>query len=182
MFRGITTKLITIIAIVAAALVAVAPVGAVGKKPARTILAANTVESQVLVEINKLRVSRGLAPLKTSARLRAAADTHSASMGQHGFFAHESRDGSEFWKRVVRFYGKNGYPYWSVGENLLWATEGIEASAALKMWMDSPAHRDNLLASKWREIGLSAVRVPAAPGVFNGLDVVIITADFGVRR
>ena len=48
--------------------------------------------------------------------------------------------------------------------------------------MKSPEHRANLLSAKWREIGLSAVHVQAAPGTFDGLDVTIVTADFGVRR
>ena len=49
------------------------------------------------------------------------------------------------------------------------------------MWMGSPGHRKNMLAARWREIGLSAVSVPAAPGVFGGRKVVLVTADFGVR-
>ena len=47
--------------------------------------------------------------------------------------------------------------------------------------MQSPGHRQNILTPHWREIGLAAVTVPGAPGVFDGLDVVIITTDFGVR-
>lgn len=47
--------------------------------------------------------------------------------------------------------------------------------------MKSPAHRNNILTARWREIGLSAVTAPAAPGVFAGRDVVVMTTDFGVR-
>ena len=47
--------------------------------------------------------------------------------------------------------------------------------------MGSPGHRKNILQPRWREVGLSALTVPAAPGVFGGRDVVIITTDFGVR-
>jgi uncharacterized protein YkwD len=49
------------------------------------------------------------------------------------------------------------------------------------MWLDSPPHRKILLTSAWREVGLGAVRALAAPGVYKGLDVTILTADFGVR-
>jgi hypothetical protein len=35
---------------------------------------------------------------------------------------------------------------------------------------------------RWREIGVSAVHENAAPGVYKGLDVTIVTTDFGVRR
>ena len=47
-------------------------------------------------------------------------------MGTYGFFEHESRDGSEFWKRVQRFYSPDGYQSWSVGENLLWSSGDLE--------------------------------------------------------
>jgi uncharacterized protein YkwD len=47
--------------------------------------------------------------------------------------------------------------------------------------MDSPPHRKNLLTPGWREVGLGAVRALGAPGVYRGLDVTILTADFGVR-
>jgi uncharacterized protein YkwD len=102
-------------------------------------------------------------------------------MGTFGFFGHSSHDGSAFWKRVQRYYGKGRYANWAVGENLLWSTTGLDASGALKLWMASPGHRKNILTARWREVGLSAVTVPAAPGVFGGRDVVIITSDFGVR-
>ena len=37
------------------------------------------------------------------------------------------------------------------------------------------------LRSCWRDIGLVVINVPDAPGVFDGLDVTIVVADFGVR-
>jgi len=167
------------------AVLALLTVGAVGAtaagKPARTLTAANQLESQVLVELNAIRREHGLVPLRASRPLSTAADSHSRAMGTFGFFAHSSRDGSAFWKRVQRYYGPNGYDSWAVGENLLWSTTGIDAARAVKLWMGSPGHRKNILQSRWREVGLSAVTVPAAPGVFGGRDVVIITTDFGVR-
>jgi len=150
-------------------------------EPARTIASANQLESQVLVQLNAIRRAHGLLPLRLSHPLSSAADSHSRAMGTFGFFSHSSRDGSEFWRRVKRFYGQGRYGNWSVGENLLWSTTGLDASRALKLWMASPGHRKNILTPRWREVGLAAVSVPAAPGVFGGNDVVIITSDFGVR-
>ena len=149
--------------------------------PARTLSAANKLESQVLGELNAIRGAHGLRPLRLSAPLSAAADSHSRAMGTFGFFEHTSLDGSAFWKRIQRFYGPGGNGSWSVGENLLWSTTGIDASGALKLWMASPGHRKNILTARWREVGLSAVTVRSAPGVYDGRDVVIITTDFGVR-
>ena len=82
---------------------------------------------------------------------------------------------------MQRYYGPNGYKSWSVGENLLWSSGNVSAAAALKLWMGSTGHRKNILTARWREIGLSALEVRAAPGVYGGRDVVIITTDFGVR-
>jgi uncharacterized protein YkwD len=150
-------------------------------QPARTIEAEDQLERLVLAELNAVRRSHGLRPLSASRPLAAAADAHSRAMGRFGFFEHESRDGTAFWHRVKRFYGPRARSGWSVGENLLWSTPGLNARAAVRLWMESPGHRRNILTPRWREIGLSAVRVAAAPGVFGGRDVVIITTDFGTR-
>jgi uncharacterized protein YkwD len=150
-------------------------------KPARTLTAADRLETQVLAELNSIRKRHGLVPLRLSRPLTTAADTHSRAMGTYGFFAHDSRDGSAFWKRVQRFYGTNGYDNWSVGENLLWSSGRLSAARALELWMGSPGHRKNILTARWREIGISALTVASAPGVYGGHDVVIVTTDFGVR-
>lgn len=147
---------------------------------ARSLTARDDLETALLGEINTLRRQHGLAPLRVNARLRAAADAHSAAMGSQGFFAHESSNGTVFWKRVQRYYVKTRY--WSVGENLLWSSPEIDPAGALRMWMNSPPHRKNLLTARWREIGLSAVHVDAGPRVYRGMPVTIVTADFGVRR
>src|SRR5205085_7332242 len=115
-------------------------------------------------------------------RLTAAARAHSRQMAKDGYFAHSSADGSSFWRRIQRFYVSTPWRYWSVGENLLWSSPDIDAGGALKLWLNSPEHRANLMNARWREIGVSAVHATQAGGVFHGLDVTIVTTDFGVRR
>ena len=149
--------------------------------PTRSLSAVTSLETQVLAELNAIRRRHGLVPLKLSRPLGAAAVAHSRAMGVHGFFDHDSRDGTEFWERVRRYYGPNGHGSWSVGENLLWSSGTLDAKSALRMWMNSPGHRKNILTARWREIGVSAVGVRSAPGVYGGRDVVIVTTDFGVR-
>src|SRR4051794_14699488 len=133
-----------------------------------------TLETDVLSQLNAVRRERGLVPLKLSSSLSKAAQAHSVQMGQDGYFAHESVDGSAFWKRVERSYASHGWRYWAVGENLLWSSPDVDGPGALKLWMASPEHRANILTAKWREIGISAVKVAAAPGTYNGLDVTIV--------
>lgn len=150
--------------------------------PQATIAAQNGLEREILVELNQVRAAHGLPALRLARGLTAAADAHSAAMARYGFFAHESRGGGAFWKRILRFYGRGSFRTWSVGENLLWSSSTLDAAGAVRMWMDSPPHRRNILDRGWREVGLSAVAAAGAGGVFSGRDVVIVTSDFGARR
>ena len=140
------------------------------------------LESGVLTDINDFRRAHRLPTLRLNVRLTAAARAHSAQMAQDGYFSHDSADGSGFWKRIQGFYASSPWNYWSVGENLLWSSPDVTPAGALKMWLASPEHRANLMNGRWREIGVAAVHEAAAPGVFKGLDVTIVTTDFGVRR
>lgn len=135
----------------------------------------------LLSQINAIRAQHGLKGLRFVRPLRLAAGVHSEEMGARGYFAHESADGTVFWKRVEHYYGSRGYRQWSVGENLLWSSGSLTTEAAVSMWMNSPPHRENLLNPHWRQIGLSIKQFPSAPGVYHGLAVTIVTADFGVR-
>jgi uncharacterized protein YkwD len=149
--------------------------------PARVSTAMRALESGILVDLNRVRAQHGLAPLRPSGRLNAAASQHSREMARVGYFSHSSADGSAFWRRIQRFYASSGYRSWSVGENLLWSSPDVDAAGAIKMWMGSPEHRANLLNPSWREVGLSAVHSDSAPGTYHGLGVTIVTADFGAR-
>ena len=144
--------------------------------------ALSSLDSGVLAQLNTIRTRHGLVPLRLNARLTSAAAAHSRQMAADGYFDHNSADGTAFWKRIGRWYGAGGYGYWSVGENLLWSSPQVDPSGALQLWMNSPEHRANILNPRWREIGVSALHLPSAPGVYHGLEVTIITTDFGVRH
>ena len=159
--------------------VVTSPAGASSEHRAASL---STLEQGVLADINTLRKQHGLAPLRLSGNLSAAARQHSSEMAARGYFSHDSANGSSFDKRIARYYPMGRSRYWSVGENLLWSSPDVDAGGALNMWWNSPEHRKNMLTSRWREIGLSAVHVAAAPGTFGGREVTIVTTDFGVRR
>ena len=142
----------------------------------------STLESGVLHDLNAIRVHHGLRPLRPSAALAAAAVAHTREMAADGYFAHTSHDGTAFWKRIGHWYPQSGHHYWAVGENLLWSSPDTTPAAALDEWMRSPEHRANILTASWREIGVAAVHVGAAPGTYRGRAVTIVTTDFGVRR
>lgn len=167
--------------VVLASLLAASSLAATSRQTGGTV-SVPSLQRGVLAGMNAFRAQHHLGPLRLSAGLTASATQHSLEMAQDGYFAHDSADGSAFWRRIERSYPSSSWGYWSVGENLLWSSPGIDAAGALRLWKQSPEHLANLLATRWREVGISAVHVPAAPGVFHGLSVTIVTADFGVRR
>ena len=172
---------LALVAVTALAGPAAAPARIEGPTGGRYPQAA-TLASEVLADLNHEREVRGLVPLRLSPALAAAAAYHSREMAKSGYFDHRSADGSMFWKRVQRFYPVAGARSWSVGENLLWSSPGVDAAGAIQMWMESPDHRKNMLDPAWREIGIGALHVTAAPGFYKGLEVTLVTADFGFRR
>jgi uncharacterized protein YkwD len=139
------------------------------------------LEQNVLALINWQRARRGLAPLRVNSQLEVAARTHSKAMAQHGFFGHESNDGAAFARRMKSFYPLLLGRSWAVAENLVWGSPDLSAQESLGSWLRSSEHRRNLLGAEWREVGVGAVHALAAPGVYLGLDVTIVTVDFGVR-
>jgi uncharacterized protein YkwD len=148
----------------------------------RTRSATAVLEAAVIGRINAVRRGRGLRLLRQNSRLAAAADFHSRDMARKGYFEHDSASGTTFWRRIERFYPSRGFRSWTVGENLLWATDRYGAAFAVREWMNSPPHRENILSRDWREIGIGAVFVASAPGEYHGRSVTIVTADFGSRH
>jgi uncharacterized protein YkwD len=156
-------------------------VPALRSRPSRSGRLLSAFELEVVARINAQRRSRGLRALSVSRGLTFAANYHTHQMGQLGFFEHESVNGAPFWRRIQRFYpARRGY--WSVGENIFWESPDTNAATAVREWMRSDPHRQNILTREWREIGISARHFEDAPGAFGGRSVTIITTDFGVRR
>ena len=116
-----------------------------GAAPRRHAAPLAPLEANVLVAINTIRAQHHLQALRLSSPLELAARAHSEQMAADGYFAHESADGSAFWRRVQSFYRSSPWRFWSVGENLLWSSPDIDAGKALKLWLASPEHRKNLL-------------------------------------
>jgi uncharacterized protein YkwD len=142
----------------------------------------DALEGAVVREMNRVRLAHGLAALRVSPSLRAAARGHSRSMLQLGFFGHDSADGTAFSERIRRHYSSKGWRMWSVGEALL-ASEGREmnAHAIVAAWLESPPHREIVLSPTWREAGIGALYASSAPNEYGGAATIVVTADFGLR-
>lgn len=140
-----------------------------------------SLEQDILTKVNDVRAAHGLRSLKISSELESAAVDHSQSMLTYGYFGHESRDGSPFKARLTRFYPLDGFTRWWVGENLVYSSASLNATGAVRAWLRSPAHREDLLSPRWRETGVGAVHADSAGGTFKHLPVWLVTMDFGMR-
>jgi uncharacterized protein YkwD len=156
--------------------------GAAPARPSGYTTRAAALEGQILATLNRVRTAHGLAALRRSPALTAAAREHSSEMARRGYFGHDSPSWNTFAARLSHFYPQGSRTSWAVGENLLWSTSPLDATAALDMWLTSSKHRRIIFTARWRELGVGVVHAVSAPGVYGGRDVVIITTDFGVRR
>ena len=128
--------------------------------------------------INGERADRGLAALAPNATLAGAASSYAQDLVAGSYFSHTGRDGSSAFDRIER----SGYLVdgagWVIGENLAWGTGALATPGSImQAWMNSPGHRDNILNSDFREIGIGIVTGnPAGP---DGLGATYAT-DFGM--
>jgi uncharacterized protein YkwD len=139
------------------------------------------LEQSILAKVNQVRAARGLRSLTLSSELESAAVDHSQSMLTYGFFRHESKDGSPFEARLRRFYPLEGFSRWQVGENLVYSSVQLNATGAVRAWLRSPPHREDMLSPGWREVGVGALHADAAGGTFKQAQVWVVTIDFGAR-
>jgi uncharacterized protein YkwD len=173
--------LAVVVGVLASAPFAAATGTTVHRGERRQVMALPSLNATIVARVNAIRTVRGLRRVTVAPGLAAAAGLHSRQMARTGRFEHESPDGTPFWQRVERFYGKAGFRGWSVGETLVWESPATTAAEVVSTWLDSPPHREILLDPQWHEIGVAAVQDTAAPGDFEGLQATIVTADFGVR-
>ncbi len=158
--------------------VAAALVGPASAAPA-DVTASRSLNSAIVSKINAVRSGHGLRRLKVAAPLSRAARQHAVSMATLGYFSHSSPDGTSSGRRITSFYSVSEGKNWAVGEILAWATGDVTAERVLAMWLASAPHHRELLSRRWRDIGVSAVRVESAPGVYGGRTVTIVVVDFG---
>jgi uncharacterized protein YkwD len=174
-------RYVAAIAVALTAVLVTAPAAAPGSSA--TVERRMALEAAVIREVNRVRVAEGLRPLQASPSLRTAARGHSRAMLEHGFFAHESLDGTAFSERIRRHYSNRGWMKWSVGEALLAGTgDTLEPRAIVATWLDSPPHREILMSPTWRETGIGALYAPTAPNEYRGAETIVVTADFGLRE
>ena len=129
----------------------------------------STVLPAVVVDLtNQERADVSAQPLQRSSVLDAAAKMKAEDMAKNEYFAHFSPTGVSPWY----WFDKSGYVYAHAGENL--AIHFTDSSEVVEAWMNSPAHRENIVNGKFTEIG-----VGTAKGKFEGYDTVYVVQLFG---
>lgn len=130
------------------------------------------VISATLVDLtNSDREEEDLHALVPSSVLAAAAQAKADHMAEHGYFAHVSPEGIEPW----HWFEVAGYDYAAAGENL--AVNFSDSENVEEAWMNSPAHRANILSAKFTEIGIAT-----AVGEYKGKKTTFVVQMFGTPR
>lgn len=128
----------------------------------------NINAEQIIDQTNKERAKKGLAPLTANATLSTAAMAKARNMFEENYWAHFSPSGKDPWN----FITAAGYKFSYAGENL--ARNFQTSDEIVKAWMNSPSHRDNILNSKYEEIGIAVF-----DGVLQGQKTTLIVQMFG---
>ena len=103
-------------------------------------------EDEVIRLVNKERTARGLPKLKKRNDLVPLANTRAKEIVSK--FDHIRPDG----RNSFTILSDNNIQYSSVGENIAYGQDTPEY--AMKCWMDSKGHRENILSTKFNGIGV----------------------------
>lgn len=121
------------------------------------------IERALVRETNAARRRRGLSALPTDARLRQIARAHSADMLERGYFDHRTPEGLSPADRIAgayrRFVGTSGENLWQM-QSPEHARPADVAPVAMRDWLDSPSHRDNLLRPQHAILGIGVAWRP----------------------
>ena len=113
------------------------------------------MERRAVQQINVVRGEHMRGPLRTDAELARLAREYSCALLHRGALSHTDPDGKTVSDRV-RSVGKKVL---AVGENLARSTgPGDPLGAAIDAWMQSPAHRENILRPDFTDTGVGVCR------------------------
>ncbi len=130
---------------------AVAPSAAPGTGADGAVFLAD-MERQILELVNAERVAAGQGALTNAPLLTVAARRHSREMAELGYFAHDSPT-EENRTLAMRLANAGLSNYGWAGENIALSTQA-SAEEFVRMWMDSPGHRENLLRPDFKFSGI----------------------------
>ncbi|MFE1551214.1 CAP domain-containing protein [Streptomyces sp. NPDC058718] len=106
------------------------------------------VHGEMLAMVNEERRRAGVPAMRLDDRLSAAAQRHADDMARNDLTQHNGTDGSDFSRRI----SDAGFPGNTArAENV---TPSNSVPEAMRMWMNSPGHRSNILNGAYRNLGV----------------------------
>jgi uncharacterized protein YkwD len=101
---------------------------------------------------NKERAKAGVGALSMNAGLTEVARERARDMAENNYFAHVSPSGED----AFGLLKEHGITYWTAGENIAMNTYSVSETVETAMtgFMESPAHRENLLDPDYGLIGV----------------------------
>ncbi len=130
------------------------------------------IDSEKVIELtNAERAKQGLGPVKENEALDKAAEMKAQNMFQENYWAHFAPSGKTPWDFILGA----GYKFTYAGENL--AKNFYNSPDVVTAWMNSPTHRENLLNSKYKDIGVAVVK-----GTLNGQETTLVVQEFGTTE
>lgn len=130
-----------------------------------------TIRQEIIKLTNIERTRHHLKPLTVNFKLELAAEAKAADMLSKNYFNHTSPDGVKPWDYITL----ENYNYAFAGENL--ALDFSSGQKAVKAWLASPPHRQNMLDKNFEDIGLAAVS-----GQIQGRQTTLIVEMFGQEK
>ena len=122
----------------------------------KSSLFAEVNAQKIILLTNDIRKQYSLPSLRENNLLDKAAQEKARDMIRNKYFAHYSPLGTSPWHWI----DKVGYNYHYAGENL--AMNFLDSKEVMEAWLNSPKHKENLLNSHYRDIGVAVV-----PGVID---------------
>ena len=133
---------------------------------------ASSINPDKVIELTNVeRQKQGSGPVTYNSQLAAAAMAKAHDMYANNYWAHVSPTGTEPWY----FITKAGYKYLHAGENL--ARDFRNPQDVVAAWMASPTHKQNLLDSRYKDIGVAVL-----DGTINGVDTTLVVQMFGTTQ
>jgi len=130
-------------------------------------------ETRAFGLVNQERTKAGLPPLAMDEAVRKVARTHSEDMVKRHFASHDNPDGQSPSQRL----DAAGIPYASAGENIAWNDFPNPAGEALRAWMGSAEHSQNILRPEFTRTGMGVA--PDGAGGYYFTQVFIETNQPG---
>ena len=135
--------------------------------PAVLSYATDIANNTLLTATNQKRAAAGIKSLNYNGNLTSAAQAKANDMATRNYWSHNTPEGTPPWT----FITNAGYKYSVAGENLAYGFRITNTNTStneigvIDGWMASPSHKENLLNSKFTEVGFGIANAETYQGL-----------------